>query len=136
MLIVGIQAYGLTSLSACDSLVLFHTPGPNALPLKLREHSEAVGIQCRFTRSIPCFPHTRDRAIVLWRLCPDREGRYEPLVVVHSVDTALFHRFAHQIQWIRWVPMTKPQPHLHILPAPSQDLVQGFNFVGAHFSSM
>src|SRR6266487_4165824 len=25
---------------------------------------------------------------------------------------------------------------LPVLPAPSQDLVQGFNFVGAHFSSM
>src|SRR5260370_9366458 len=32
--------------------------------------------------------------------------------------------------------MAKPQPHLHILPALSQDLVQGFKFVGPHLSSI
>src|SRR5258708_14747960 len=136
MVAVGMQTNGLTFLNACHALILVHTPGPNAQLLEIREHGEAIRIQGRFTSRIPCFPHARDRAIVRGRLYPDGESRDEQLVVVHRVDIALLRRFAHQLQRVWWVPMTQPQPRLHILPTLAQHLVQGFHFIGTHSSSM
>src|SRR5258708_39263031 len=110
MLVVGIQTNGLTLLNACHALILVHTPGPNAQLLELREHGEAIRIQCRFTSRIPCFPHARDRARVRGRLYPDGESRDEPPVVVHRVEIAPMRRFAHPPPKAWWGPTIPRQP--------------------------
>src|SRR5260370_16512611 len=110
MVVVGIQANSLTALSVCHVLILVHTPGPNTLSLKLRQHSEAVGIKGWFTSRIPGFPHPWDRAIVCGGLCANREGPDEQLLVVHGVGPALLHSFALQPHGILGDPMAHPPP--------------------------